>query len=319
MRALSYQSGAAARPAGGDGPRLRRLGLTLAAAGRAGCARSRTRALDRWFEHNGPLGEIPRGDKAVSCRTASPGRHSVASGDAHAAVLEDDVDLSPCAPLAFAARMKIAGFRQASIWSSWNITARRARACCCRISGCRRRLSPRAHAFAPYRRRGLYPVAPRGGDAAGGTPASTCRWIICCSIPTIRTLFARLAPWQLLPAVARQQDFVGEKSDIEGTRVGLRKFDLTYVKRELIRFGYDLKLLPRQLMLLAVTAKRAIHRMSTDVVAHLSVTRLLKAGEAVVEIQDRSCWWRHGGAFPPALRPGGGRARISPAIWRVRA
>ena len=69
--------------------------------------------------------------------------------------------------------------------------------------------------------------------------------------PNNSPVFARLQPWQLLPVVARQQDFVGDKSDIEGWRVGLRKFDMTYVKRELIRFGYDLKLLPEQLALLA--------------------------------------------------------------------
>jgi glycosyl transferase family 25 len=68
--------------------------------------------------------------------------------------------------------------------------------------------------------------------------------------PNNSPLFARLQPWQLLPVVARQQDFVGDRSDIEGWRVGLRKFDLTYARRELIRFGYDLKLLPGQLALL---------------------------------------------------------------------
>ena len=52
---------------------------------------------------------------------------------------------------------------------------------------------------------------------------------------------------QLLPAIARQGQFVGKKSDIEGTRLGLRAFNLGYVKRELVRFGYDLKLLPRQI------------------------------------------------------------------------
>jgi len=77
--------------------------------------------------------------------------------------------------------------------------------------------------------------------------------------PNNSKLFARLQPWQLLPAIARQQDFVGEKSDIEGWRVGLRKFDLTYVRRELIRFGYDLKLLPRQLALLAAGRARFIN------------------------------------------------------------
>jgi hypothetical protein len=54
----------------------------------------------------------------------------------------------------------------------------------------------------------------------------------------------------LVPAIARQEGLVGEKSDIEGTRIGLRCFGWTYAKRELVRFGYDLKLLPRQIMAL---------------------------------------------------------------------
>jgi glycosyl transferase family 25 len=65
--------------------------------------------------------------------------------------------------------------------------------------------------------------------------------------PNNSRLFTRLKPWQLLPAITRQEQFVGEKSDIEATRVGLRSFGLTYAKRELVRFGYDLKLVPRQM------------------------------------------------------------------------
>ena len=68
--------------------------------------------------------------------------------------------------------------------------------------------------------------------------------------PNNSPIFTTLRPWQLLPVVARQEDFVGDKSDIEGWRVGLRKLDAAYAKRELIRFGYDLKLLPGQLALL---------------------------------------------------------------------
>ena len=73
--------------------------------------------------------------------------------------------------------------------------------------------------------------------------------------PNNSKLFARLSPWQLVPAIARQEEFVGEKSDIEGTRVGLRAFGFGYVKRELVRFGYDLKLVPRQVMALLRGAK----------------------------------------------------------------
>jgi glycosyl transferase family 25 len=77
--------------------------------------------------------------------------------------------------------------------------------------------------------------------------------------PNNSKIFAKLRPWQLLPTVARQQQQDG--SDIEDWRVGLRKFDLTYVRRELIRFGYDLRLLPMQLALLA-TGKAKFTRVA---------------------------------------------------------
>jgi len=73
--------------------------------------------------------------------------------------------------------------------------------------------------------------------------------------PNNSRLFASLSPWQLVPAIARQEEFVGVKSDIEGTRKGLRAFGLSYAKRELVRFGYDLKLLPRQIVALLRGAK----------------------------------------------------------------
>ncbi len=73
--------------------------------------------------------------------------------------------------------------------------------------------------------------------------------------PNNSKLFAQLLPRQLVPAIARQEEFVGEKSDIEATRRGLRAFGWTYCKRELVRFGYDLKLLPRQIKALLGGAK----------------------------------------------------------------
>jgi glycosyl transferase family 25 len=73
--------------------------------------------------------------------------------------------------------------------------------------------------------------------------------------PNNSKLFAQLLPWQLVPAIARQEEFVGEKSDIENTRLGLRAFGWTYVKRELVRFGYDLSLAPRQIAALLGGAK----------------------------------------------------------------
>jgi glycosyl transferase family 25 len=81
--------------------------------------------------------------------------------------------------------------------------------------------------------------------------------------PNNSPLFAQLSPWQLVPAIARQEEFVGEKSDIEGTRVGLRAFGLTYARRELVRFGYDLRLLPGQVAALMSGAKFVSIRMES--------------------------------------------------------
>jgi len=76
--------------------------------------------------------------------------------------------------------------------------------------------------------------------------------------PNNSPIFAALDPEQLVPAIARQDEFVGQKSDIEAFRAGFRKFNLTYVRRELIRFGYDLKLVPRQLALVLLGRARLI-------------------------------------------------------------
>src|SRR3569833_119565 len=67
--------------------------------------------------------------------------------------------------------------------------------------------------------------------------------------PNNSPVFAALAPWQVLPAVARQEEFVGLKSDIETTRKASRAFSLALVKRELVRAAYDLNLVPWQLWL----------------------------------------------------------------------
>ena len=76
--------------------------------------------------------------------------------------------------------------------------------------------------------------------------------------PNNSPIFAALDPEQLVPAIARQDDFIGQKSDIEAFRLGFRKFNLTYVRRELIRFGFDLKLAPGQLALVLSGRARLI-------------------------------------------------------------
>src|SRR5690349_7354308 len=50
--------------------------------------------LERWFEEDGPLGEIPRGDKACLLSHRLAWQKFLAGPDSHAVFLEDDVVLS---------------------------------------------------------------------------------------------------------------------------------------------------------------------------------------------------------------------------------
>ena len=70
------------------------LGLALERVEAVDAAAAEPDALDRWFEDGGPLGEIPRGDKACLLSHRLAWEKFLASGDRHAVFLEDDVLLS---------------------------------------------------------------------------------------------------------------------------------------------------------------------------------------------------------------------------------
>lgn len=208
--------------------------------------------VDGWFAKKGPLGEIPRGDKCCLLSHRLAWETFVASGDANAVFLEDDVRLSPSAATLLAGD----GWIPASV-----------------------PVVKLEHYGPPGQRVLLNDLRPVGEDFTLGRMLSrhtgAAAYILSRDAarvlldekrfdlpvdhllfnPNNSALFAALSPWQLVPAIARQTEFVGAKSDIEGTRVGLRRLDWTYIKRELIRFAYDLRLLPMQFFALRKGAK----------------------------------------------------------------
>jgi glycosyl transferase family 25 len=226
----------------------RALGLDLTRLDAVDARQVEPEILDRWFAADGPLGEIPRGDKCCSLSHRAAWERLVASGAAYAAILEDDVVLRTGARFALGDAawipssidlIKLEHYGPAGqsvllsdltdVGSGFRIGRMRSR-----------------HTGAA-----AYILSRRAAEILLALPRFDLPVDHLLFNPNNSKLFARLSPWQMLPVVARQQDFVGDKSDIEGWRVGLRKFDLTYARRELVRFGYDLKLLPGQLALLA--------------------------------------------------------------------
>lgn len=228
------------------------LGLTLTRIEALDAVAAAPGVLDARFAAGGPLGEIPRGDKACLLSHRMAWEQFIVSGDAHAVFLEDDVRLSPCAGALLGDDGWIPHGIGVVKLEHYGPPGQRVLLTGMRAVGedfkLGRMLSRHTGAAAYILSR----------DAAQVLMAETRFDLPVDHLlfnPNNSRLFARLAPWQLLPAIARQEQFVGAPSDIEGTRVKLRQMSWTYSKRELLRFAYDLKLIPRQIAALLGGAK----------------------------------------------------------------
>ena len=232
--------------------RAQSLGLVLERVEAVDAAAVEPDALARWFEEDGPLGEIPRGDKACLLSHRLAWQKFLARGDSHAVFLEDDVVLSRGAAEILTSEAWIPAGASVVKLEHYGPKGQRVL-----LSG----LSAAADGFQLGR------MLSRHTGAAAYILSRPAAELLLRETrfdlpvdhllfnPNNSALFARLGPLQLLPAIARQEQFVGAKSDIEGTRKPLRALSATYVRRELVRFGYDLKLLPRQIAALLTGAR----------------------------------------------------------------
>jgi glycosyl transferase family 25 len=230
----------------------RTAGLNLERVEAVDARQEEPQSLNRWFEAGGPLGEIPKGDKACLLSHRRAWELFAASGESRAVFLEDDVRLSKSAPALLADTAWIP--KDAAVVKLEHYGPPRQRVLLTDMRPARegfqlgRMLSRHTGAAAYILSREAAELLLR--QSRFDLPVDHLLFN-----PNNSALFAKLAPWQLLPAIARQEEFVGAKSDIETTREGLRSFGATYVWRELVRFGYDLKLVPRQITALLRGAK----------------------------------------------------------------
>ena len=208
--------------------------------------------VNRRFAESGPLGEIPQGDKACLLSHRQAWETFVAGGESHAVFLEDDVRLSASASALLTSNGWVPSDVAVVKLEHYGPAGQRVLLDKIRAVGedfqLGRMLSRHTGAAA-------YILSRRAAELLLRQTRFNLPVDHLLFNPTNSTLFAQLLPWQLVPAIARQEEFVGEKSDIEGTRLGLRAFGWTYVKRELVRFGYDLSLAPRQIAALLGGAK----------------------------------------------------------------
>jgi glycosyl transferase family 25 len=234
----------------------RRLGLNLTRVDAIDAREADPQELSGRFEKSGPLGEIPKGDQCCFLSHRLAWSRLAQSGAPYAVVLEDDVVLSEQAkavmqndgwipPGIDLIKLEHYGPASQSVLLSNFISIGNG----LRLGRMRSRHTGGA----------AYILSRRGAELLLNIPRFDLPVDHLLFNPNNSKIFARLRPWQLLPTIARQEQ--ENTSDIEGSRVALRKFSLTYARRELIRFGYDLKLLPLQLALLA-TGKAKFTRVA---------------------------------------------------------
>ena len=228
------------------------LGLRLTRVTAVDAACADMAALEARFSSAGPLGEIPRGDKACLLSHRDAWKEFAASGDAHAVFLEDDVRLSACAAALLADDGWVPADTAVVKLEHYGPTGQRVLLRDLRGVGedfkLGRMLSRHTGAAA-------YILSRAAAEMLLAQPRFSLPVDHLLFNPNVSPLFAQLSPWQLLPAIARQEQFVGAPSDIEDTRKSLRQMSAGYIRRELVRFGHDVKLLPRQLAALAGGAK----------------------------------------------------------------
>lgn len=221
--------------------------LDLARVAALDAATTAPATLDRWFAASGPLGELPKGDKACLLSHRAAWEQLLASGDAHAAILEDDVVLSAAAPALLADDGWIPRDVAVVKLEHYGPPGQRVLLTDIRAVGEDFRLG---RMLSRHTGGAAYILSRAAAEKLLAETRFDLPVDHLLFNPNNSPLFAGLSPWQLLPAIARQEQFVGagkrEKSDIEQTRIGLRAFGLAYVRRELVRFAYDLKLVPRQ-------------------------------------------------------------------------
>ena len=228
------------------------LGLTLERVAALDAGTADRDAVNRWFATGGPLGEIPAGDKACLLSHRAAWELFVAGGQAHAAFLEDDVRLSKVAGTMLASDCWIPGGVEVLKLEHYGPPGQRVMLADIRGVGEDFRMG---RMLSRHTGGAAYILSRKAAEMLLAEKRFDLPVDHLLFNPNNSKLFARLSPWQLLPAIARQEEFVGEKSDIEKSRAGLRRFGWTYVRRELVRFGYDLKLLPRQIAALVGGAK----------------------------------------------------------------
>jgi len=227
-----------------------RLSAMTAQLARLGLAATRIPAIDaddvsaawlaQFFHASGPLGAIPKGDQCCSLSHRRAWAAFLSSGAPYATVLEDDVVLGNNAALLLRRTDWIAGVALVKLEHFGPQGQRVLVGDPTDIGG--------GHSIAPILSRHTGAAAYVISRAAAIRLLAIDRWDVPVDHlmfnPNVSPLARELKPFQLLPAIARQR---ADASDIKPWRLADRHFGTKLVKREIVRFYYEFRLLPQQI------------------------------------------------------------------------
>jgi glycosyl transferase, family 25 len=204
---------------------------------------------DRNFAAEGPLGPIPKGDKCCTLSHMRAWSMFLSTGDSHGLILEDDVALDA----------RAAAMLRDAAWIPHRVGL-------LKIEhygpDSQRVLLDEVVDVGHGRQIGRMRSRHTGAAAyilSRETAALLLTWPERWTLPVDHMLFnpntspltGTLHPYQLTPAAARQSQDIGGCTDIDEWRAHDRDLSWRYVKREMVRAYYELRLLPGQIASLA--------------------------------------------------------------------
>jgi glycosyl transferase family 25 len=206
--------------------------------------------LDHLVTENGPLGDLPKGDRCCLVSHRRAWMAFLASGAPYGVVLEDDVALDPAAADLLTRHDWIPDDVDVVKLEHFGPESQRV------LVGSPIDLGEGfslAQIHSRHTGAGAYVLSRAAAETLVSHPG---KWSISVDHilfnPNLSSLARELRPYQLLPALARQDPALGGVSDIAGMRKAQRQPTLAYLKREIVRAYYETRLLPEQILRVAV-------------------------------------------------------------------
>ena len=201
--------------------------------------------LDKHFSGRGPLGDMSKGDKCCLISHQRAWAALLSSGDEYGVVLEDDVALDPTAAELLRSDKWIPRTVQLVKLEHFGPLGQRVLIGRCTLLDNGSRI---AEMHSRHTGAAAYIVSRQ---AAQRLLTSDARWSVAVDHalfnPNVSSVARWLRPHQLLPVVARQTQALGGATDIGGWRAEQRTWSWSYIRRELVRAFYEVRLLPLQI------------------------------------------------------------------------